>query len=55
MWGPIIEKVWAKAKGSYEMADGGLIENGLRAITGNPVFYYQTKDLTTNSALDEAF
>ena len=43
MWGPIIEKAWAKVKGSYTNADGGLIENGLRALTGAPVYIFETK------------
>ena len=40
MWGPIIEKAWAKVKGSYGNVDGGFIENGIRALTGAPVFSY---------------
>ena len=49
MWMPILEKAWAKLKGSYEMADGGLLENGLRMLTGVPVFYYQTRYLSDTS------
>ena len=40
MWAPIIEKAWAKVKGSYLNSDGGLLENGFRALTGAPVFTY---------------
>jgi hypothetical protein len=37
MWGPIIEKGWAKVKGSYMNADGGISANALRFMTGAPV------------------
>jgi hypothetical protein len=36
MWGPIIEKGWAKVKGSYMNADGGISSNALRFMTGAP-------------------
>jgi hypothetical protein len=42
MWAPILEKAWAKMKGSYTNADGGLITNGLRSLTGAPVFKYSS-------------
>ena len=42
MWGPILEKAWAKVRGSYTNADGGFTENGLRALTGSPVFIHST-------------
>jgi len=46
MWAPILEKAWAKIKGSYSSsADPGYVQNGLRAITGIPVFTYDTSDL----------
>lgn len=38
MWGPILEKAWAKAKGAYYNASGGTSLNSLRRLTGNPVF-----------------
>ena len=44
MWGPLLEKAWAKMKGTYEGADGGFLENGLRALTGCPVFTYKSID-----------
>ena len=38
MWSPVLEKAWAKVKGSYEIAgSGGLTSNGMRAILGIPV------------------
>lgn len=40
MWAPILEKGWAKVKGNYAQTDGGFVVNGLRSITGVPVFTY---------------
>jgi hypothetical protein len=55
MWAPIIEKAWAKVKGSYQNADGGLIENGLRALTGSPVYIYEGKNMNTEKDIKELF
>ena len=38
MWAPILEKAWAKVKGAYSNADGGMIVNGIRAVIGCPTF-----------------
>jgi len=40
MWGPLLEKSWAKVKGAYENAEGGFLKTGLRMLTGAPSFYY---------------
>ena len=40
MWAVIMEKAWAKAKGSYGQANGGFVVSGLRAVTGAPTFTY---------------
>jgi hypothetical protein len=40
MWAPILEKAWAKVKGSYENASGGHLPGSLRMLTGAPVFFY---------------
>lgn len=40
MWAPILEKAWAKAKGTYAQTNGGFVVNGLRAVTAAPVFTY---------------
>jgi len=40
LWGPILEKAFAKVKGSYAMANGGYTVSGIRSLTGLPVFYY---------------
>jgi hypothetical protein len=38
MWAPVLEKAWAKIKGSYAIAgSGGFTSNGMRAILGVPV------------------
>jgi hypothetical protein len=40
LWGPIVEKAWAKIVGNYKRADYGLIKTGIRVITGAPTFGY---------------
>jgi hypothetical protein len=45
LWVPILEKAWAKAKGTYANSEGGWTQNGLRALTGAPVFEYWTYDI----------
>lgn len=39
----LLEKAWAKIKGNYNSADGGFVENGIKALIGSPVFSYLTK------------
>ena len=38
LWGPILEKAWAKIMGNYDNADEGYIKNGISVLTGAPVF-----------------
>ena len=45
LWGPLLEKAWAKVKGNYAQADGGYTGNGIRALTGVPVYEYYSEDL----------
>jgi hypothetical protein len=40
MWGPILEKAWAKVKGNYAQANGGFVVSGMRTLTGVPTFTY---------------
>ena len=40
LWGPIVEKAWAKVVGNYANADYGLLKTGLRVVTGAPTFGY---------------
>ena len=49
MWISIVEKAWAKVKGSYFAAEGGFMENGLRALSGVPVVKYETNEITNKS------
>ena len=45
MWAPVLEKAWAKVKGSYAIAgNGGLTANGMRAILGVPVISKNIED-----------
>ena len=47
MWGPLLEKAWAKVKGSYENAEAGYVTTGIRALTGAPGFgYYDLSDVS---------
>jgi hypothetical protein len=56
VWAPIVEKAWAKVKGSYLNSEGGLMENGFRALTGAPVFTYDvSKDYKTAAKAIDAF
>jgi hypothetical protein len=54
MWSAIIEKAWAKLKGSYTRAWNGYSVNGLRSVTGAPVFMYIIEELqgTTHDSWD---
>ena len=42
----MLEKAWAKVKGNYLQAEGGLTGNGIRALTGVPVFDYYSEDIS---------
>ena len=48
-WGTIIEKAWAKVLGNYLKTNAGYIHNGLRFLTGNPIFYYSMSNTTSMS------
>ena len=54
-WIQLLEKAWAKVQGNYELAGGGYTQNGLRLITGAPVFTYLCSSISSSSALDSAF
>jgi hypothetical protein len=45
----MFEKAWAKVKGNYALANGGYIDEGLRAIVGIPSFDYNTAFLLNNT------
>jgi len=52
MWVAILEKAWAKVKGSYADAQGGFMANGFRSMTGVPVFAFDMSTITTQTAAD---
>jgi len=55
MWPALAEKAWAKIKGSYDIADGGFVQTGLRSLTGVPVFSYKAVDITDQTLADAAW
>jgi calpain-15 len=48
LWGIIIEKAWAKVKGSYSNSNIGFTQNGLRAFLGVPVFDFKSIDINAD-------
>ncbi len=48
-WGAVIEKAWAKVLGNYLKTNAGYINNGLRFLTGNPMFTYKLSNTTVLS------
>ena len=55
MWGPILEKAWAKIKGNYQLSSGGNDATGVRAFAGVPAYTYPTPDITTEEQLSDSF
>lgn len=53
MWAPMLEKAWAKIKGSYFNMDEGFVENTMRAIIGVPVYSYG--DVETDAEVTSYF
>lgn len=49
IWGPLMEKAWAKVKGNYMNAHFDLSANGIRALTGVPVFDYYSDDFSADN------
>jgi hypothetical protein len=46
----MLEKAWAKVKGNYLISEGGMTANGIRALTGVPVFDYIASEFSTNDS-----
>jgi len=40
LWGPFLEKAWAKANGNYEIIEGGWGVEAIRFLTGAPTSSY---------------
>jgi hypothetical protein len=54
MWGPLLLKAWAKVKGNYLNGRFDLTANGIRALTGVPVFdYYSAEFGESEDTMDE--
>lgn len=55
IWPAIMEKAWAKVRGNYINANGGLIENALHHLVGIPVMRYETSAITSDALAEEAY
>ena len=55
MWAPLLEKAWAKVRGSYESANGGFNEQGIRTMVGCPVASYNTGAIGSAAAASSMF
>jgi hypothetical protein len=48
MWGPLLEKLWAKMNGNYELLAAGWQHESLRALSGAPAQDYVCASMTTD-------
>lgn len=55
MWAAILEKAWAKVRGNYVNANGGIQSNALHMLTGVPVFGYATSSITDTAGAETAY
>ncbi len=46
MWGPLLEKLWAKINGNYELLAAGWQHESLRALSGAPALDYVVESMT---------
>jgi len=51
MWVSMLEKAWAKLKGSYLNTAGGYLVNTIRTLTGVPVFKHTAQNQTEANQL----
>ena len=49
LWGPILEKAFAKFIGNYEALEGGLSGFGIRMLTGAPYIAYWHEEQDVDS------
>ena len=55
IWSALLEKAWAKIRGSYESAFGGHNENGMRLLTGVPIFTKDCDEITDTTMATAAW
>lgn len=55
IWGAILEKAWAKARGNYIRANGDSNANSIATLTGVPVFNYECNSISTDADLNSAY
>lgn len=55
MWAAILEKAWAKVRGNYVNANGGIQMNAIHMLTGVPVFSYSTAAITDTTEAETAY
>lgn len=48
MWGPLLEKLWAKINGNYELLAAGWQHEALRTLSGAPACDYVVSSLTVD-------
>ena len=53
MWGPILEKAFAKIMGSYTSTQFGFIQNSMRAILNCPIMTYYTRNIDHDEDIDD--
>lgn len=44
LWGPLVEKAWAKMNGNYEQIVGGWMKEAVNFLNNSPATTYQNKD-----------
>lgn len=49
MWGPLLEKAWAKVNGNYERIEGGYGREAFSFLTNNPSRTYFMSKLTNDT------
>ena len=52
MWGPLLEKVWAKTNGYYKRLENGIPPEAFDFLTGAPSTRYRLDELNVDAAFD---
>ena len=50
LWGPLLEKLWAKITGNYELTASGWTTEAVRFLTGAPSYTYYVSSYTSSVA-----